>query len=107
MDLPAVCREADILVAAIGRPEMIGPEYVKDGAVVIDVGINRTEGGMVGDVDFGAVAPKCSAITPVPGGVGPMTRAILFANTANAGGPGIALTGGRRVLSALARWPIM
>jgi methylenetetrahydrofolate dehydrogenase (NADP+)/methenyltetrahydrofolate cyclohydrolase len=83
-DLPAVCREADILVAAIGRPKMIGPEYVREGAVVIDVGINRTEAGMVGDVDFESVAPLCSAITPVPGGVGPMTRAILMSNTATA-----------------------
>lgn len=83
-DLPAVCREADILVAAIGRPKMIGVEYVREGAVVIDVGINRTEAGMVGDVDFDAVAPLCSAITPVPGGVGPMTRAILMSNTATA-----------------------
>jgi len=84
VDLPAVCREADILLAAIGRPKMIGPEYVKEGAVVVDVGINRTTEGMVGDVDFAAVAPKCSAITPVPGGVGPMTRAILLANTLTA-----------------------
>ena len=83
-DLPAVCREADILVAAIGRPKMIGAEYVREGAVVIDVGINRTEAGMVGDVDFEAVAPLCAAITPVPGGVGPMTRAILMSNTAAA-----------------------
>jgi len=84
VDLPAVCREADILVAAIGRPKMIGPEYVRKGAVVIDVGINRTEAGMVGDVDFDTVAPRTSAITPVPGGVGPMTRAILMSNTATA-----------------------
>jgi methylenetetrahydrofolate dehydrogenase (NADP+)/methenyltetrahydrofolate cyclohydrolase len=84
VDLPAVCREADILVAAIGRPKMIGAEYVREGAVVIDVGINRTDAGMVGDVDFDAVAPLCSAITPVPGGVGPMTRAILMSNTAAA-----------------------
>jgi methylenetetrahydrofolate dehydrogenase (NADP+) / methenyltetrahydrofolate cyclohydrolase len=83
-DLPAVCREADILVAAIGRPRMIGEEYVKEGAVVIDVGINRTDEGMVGDVDYEHVAPKCSAITPVPGGVGPMTRAMLMSNTAAA-----------------------
>jgi methylenetetrahydrofolate dehydrogenase (NADP+)/methenyltetrahydrofolate cyclohydrolase len=83
-DLPAVCREADILVAAIGRPKMIGPDYVREGAVVIDVGINRTDAGMVGDVDFDAVAPHCSAITPVPGGVGPMTRAILMSNTVTA-----------------------
>jgi methylenetetrahydrofolate dehydrogenase (NADP+)/methenyltetrahydrofolate cyclohydrolase len=84
VDLPAVCREADILVAAIGRPRMIGAEYVSDGAVVIDVGINRTGEGMVGDVDFDAVAPKCSAITPVPGGVGVMTRAMLMSNTVGA-----------------------
>jgi methylenetetrahydrofolate dehydrogenase (NADP+)/methenyltetrahydrofolate cyclohydrolase len=83
-DLPSVAREADILVAAIGRPKMIGAEYVKEGAVVIDVGINRTDEGMVGDVDFAAVAPKCSAITPVPGGVGPMTRAMLMSNTVDA-----------------------
>lgn len=84
VDLPAVCREADILIAAIGRPKMIGPQYIGPGAVVIDVGINRTESGMVGDVDFDAVAPLCSAITPVPGGVGPMTRAMLMSNTAMA-----------------------
>lgn len=84
VDLPAVCREADILIAAIGRPKMIDAEYVREGAVVIDVGINRTDAGMVGDVDFEAVAPLCSAITPVPGGVGPMTRAMLMSNTAAA-----------------------
>ncbi|MEN6429826.1 MAG: bifunctional 5,10-methylenetetrahydrofolate dehydrogenase/5,10-methenyltetrahydrofolate cyclohydrolase, partial [Coriobacteriales bacterium] len=83
-DLPAVCREADILVAAIGRPEMIDERYVKPGAVVIDVGINRVERGMVGDVAFDRVAPIASAITPVPGGVGPMTRAILMVNTVDA-----------------------
>jgi methylenetetrahydrofolate dehydrogenase (NADP+)/methenyltetrahydrofolate cyclohydrolase len=83
-DLPAVCREADILVAAIGRPKMIGAEYVSEGAVVIDVGINRTDEGMVGDVDFVAVAPRASAITPVPGGVGLMTRAMLMSNTVDA-----------------------
>jgi methylenetetrahydrofolate dehydrogenase (NADP+)/methenyltetrahydrofolate cyclohydrolase len=80
-DLLGVCRAADILVAAIGRPRMIGSGHVKEGAVVIDVGINRTEAGMVGDVDFEAVAPRCAAITPVPGGVGPMTRAMLMSNT--------------------------
>jgi len=84
VDLQSVCRGADILIAAIGRPKMIGAEYVREGAVVIDVGINRTEAGMVGDVDFDTVAPKCSAITPVPGGVGPMTRAMLMSNTADA-----------------------
>lgn len=83
-DLPAVCRSADILVAAVGRPEMITADYVKPGAVVIDVGINRTEKGMVGDVDFSSVEPLASAITPVPGGVGPMTRAMLVLNTAEA-----------------------
>jgi len=84
VDLPAVCREADILVAAIGRPGMITTEYVKPGAVVIDVGINRTDAGLVGDVDFAAVEPIASWITPVPGGVGPMTRAMLVMNTAEA-----------------------
>jgi methylenetetrahydrofolate dehydrogenase (NADP+) / methenyltetrahydrofolate cyclohydrolase len=83
-DLAAVCRGADLLVAAIGRPRMIDSGYVKEGAIVIDVGINRTDEGMVGDVDFEHVAPRCSAITPVPGGVGPMTRAMLMANTADA-----------------------
>jgi methylenetetrahydrofolate dehydrogenase (NADP+)/methenyltetrahydrofolate cyclohydrolase len=84
VDLAARCREADILVAAIGRPRMIGPDFVKEGAVVIDVGINRTDTGLVGDVDFEAVAPRCAAITPVPGGVGPMTRAMLMSNTIDA-----------------------
>lgn len=90
-DLAAVCREADILVAAIGRPRFIGPEHVKEGAVVIDVGINRIEdpsakhgSRLVGDVDFEAVADRCEAITPVPGGVGPMTIAMLMANTIRA-----------------------
>ncbi len=83
-DLPAVCRTADILVVAVGRPEMVDAAYVKPGAVVIDVGINRTDKGMVGDVDFDSVAPIASAITPVPGGVGPMTRAMLVLNTAKA-----------------------
>lgn len=80
-DLAGVCREADILVAAVGRPKMVDASYVKPGAIVIDVGINRTDEGMVGDVDFDAVEPIASAITPVPGGVGPMTRAMLLANT--------------------------
>ena len=83
-DLPAVCREADLLVAAIGRAEMIDVSYVKPGAVVIDVGINRTEKGMVGDVDYASVEPIASAITPVPGGVGPMTRAMLMRNAVTA-----------------------
>lgn len=84
IDLPAICRDADILVAAIGRPKMIDARYVRDGAVVIDVGINRTDEGMVGDVDYASVAPHCAAITPVPGGVGPMTRAMLMSNTLDA-----------------------
>ena len=90
-DLAAVCREADILVAALGRPKFLGAEHVRDGAVVIDVGINRVEDPadprgyrLVGDVDFDAVAPKCRAITPVPGGVGPMTIAMLMGNTVRA-----------------------
>lgn len=83
-DLPAVCRRADILVAAVGRPKMVTAEYVKPGAVVIDIGINRTDAGLVGDVDFEAVEPLASWITPVPGGVGPMTRAMLVHNTAEA-----------------------
>lgn len=81
VDLPGVCREADILVAAIGRPGMIDETYVKPGAIVIDVGINRVGDRLVGDVAFDRVEPLASAITPVPGGVGPMTRAILMANT--------------------------
>lgn len=85
-DLPGICRQADILVAAIGRPGMITAEYVKEGAVVIDVGINRTDAGLVGDVDYAPVAEIASAITPVPGGVGPMTRAMLMSNTADAAG---------------------
>ena len=83
-DLRAVCREADLLVAAIGRTKMIDASYVKPGAVVIDVGINRTDDGLVGDVDFESVEPIASAITPVPGGVGPMTRAMLMLNTVEA-----------------------
>ena len=81
-DLGAVCRQADILVVAVGKPQMITGEMVKQGATVIDVGINRTEDGrLVGDVDFDAVAPIAGAITPVPGGVGPMTITMLMHNT--------------------------
>ena len=80
-DLPGVCSRADVLVAATGQPRMIGPAYVKQGAVVIDVGINRTDQGLVGDVDFEPVAERASLITPVPGGVGPMTPAMLLRNT--------------------------
>lgn len=83
-DLAAVCRRADILVVAIGRPKMIGADYVKDGAVVIDVGINRVDGKLVGDVDYEPVLEKASAITPVPGGVGPMTVTMLMRNTLTA-----------------------
>ena len=82
-DLPGVTRRADILVAAVGVPEMVTSEYVRPGAVVIDVGINRTESGaLVGDVRFEDVAEVAAAITPVPGGVGPMTVATLMQNTA-------------------------
>lgn len=80
-DLPAICRQADILIAAVGRPSMFGAEYVKQGAVVIDVGTNRTDDGLVGDVAFDEVSQVASAISPVPGGVGPMTRASLLTNT--------------------------
>jgi methylenetetrahydrofolate dehydrogenase (NADP+)/methenyltetrahydrofolate cyclohydrolase len=83
-ELPSVCARADILVAAIGKPRMIGAEYVKPGAVVIDVGINRTEEGLIGDVDFEPAAERASLITPVPGGVGPMTPAMLLRNTVQA-----------------------
>jgi methylenetetrahydrofolate dehydrogenase (NADP+)/methenyltetrahydrofolate cyclohydrolase len=90
-DLAAVCREADILIAALGRPHFLGADHVREGAVVIDVGINRVDDPsaprgyrLVGDVDFDAVAPKCRAITPVPGGVGPMTIAMLMRNTVRA-----------------------
>ncbi len=80
-DLPAVCRKADILVAAIGKPKFFDDSYVKDDAVVIDVGIHRMENGkLCGDVDFDKVVDKVSAITPVPGGVGPMTIAMLLSN---------------------------
>lgn len=81
VDLPSVTREADILIVAIGKKQFITAEYVKDGAVVIDVGMHRDENNkLCGDVDFDHVAPKCSAITPVPGGVGPMTIAMLMYN---------------------------
>jgi methylenetetrahydrofolate dehydrogenase (NADP+)/methenyltetrahydrofolate cyclohydrolase len=80
-NLADVCREADILVAAAGQPKMFDDRFVKPGATVIDVGINRTEDGLVGDVDFDAVAGVAGALTPVPGGVGPMTIASLLANT--------------------------
>ncbi len=84
-DLPAVCREADILIAAIGKQGFVTADFVKSGAVVIDVGINRCEDGKVrGDVDFDSVYPVAGAITPVPGGVGPMTIIMLLKNTIHA-----------------------
>ncbi|NLM72495.1 MAG: bifunctional methylenetetrahydrofolate dehydrogenase/methenyltetrahydrofolate cyclohydrolase FolD [Clostridiaceae bacterium] len=84
-NLKEICKSADILIAAIGKSKFITSEYVKEGAVVIDVGINRTpDGGMTGDVDFEQVCDIASAITPVPGGVGPMTRAMLLKNTIKA-----------------------
>jgi methylenetetrahydrofolate dehydrogenase (NADP+)/methenyltetrahydrofolate cyclohydrolase len=83
-DLPAMCRAADILVAAIGRPKMIDETYVKPGAAVIDVGTSRVDGKLLGDVDFERVVPIAGAITPVPGGVGPMTIAMLMSNVAEA-----------------------
>lgn len=84
-DLPAVCRRADILVAAIGKADFFTADYVKEGAVVIDVGMNRrVDGKLTGDVDFSSVEPKASYITPVPGGVGPMTITMLMQNTLTA-----------------------
>jgi len=83
-DLPAVCRRADVLVAAVGRAAMVKADWVKPGATVIDVGINRTEAGLVGDVDFAAVREVAGLITPVPGGAGPMTIAMLLRNTLTA-----------------------
>jgi len=83
-DLDATCRRADVLIAAVGVPRLLGAEAVKPGAVVIDVGVNRLEEGLVGDVDYEAAAEVAAAITPVPGGVGPMTIAMLLANTLQA-----------------------
>jgi len=90
-DLAGICRAADLVIAAIGRPHFLGADHIREGAVVIDVGINRVEDSsspkgyrIVGDVDYDAVAEKCAAITPVPGGVGPMTIAMLMANTVTA-----------------------
>jgi methylenetetrahydrofolate dehydrogenase (NADP+) / methenyltetrahydrofolate cyclohydrolase len=80
-DLDAVCARADVLVAAVGVPRLLGAEAIKPGAVVVDVGMNRTEEGLCGDVDYEAAAEVASAITPVPGGVGPMTIAMLLVNT--------------------------
>jgi methylenetetrahydrofolate dehydrogenase (NADP+)/methenyltetrahydrofolate cyclohydrolase len=83
-DLPAVCREGEVLVAAVGSPGLVTADMVREGATVIDVGTNRTDDGLVGDVDFDAVRERAGAITPVPGGVGPMTRAMLLVNTLRA-----------------------
>lgn len=83
-DLTTVTREADILIAAVGVPRLIGADHVKPGATVIDVGVNRTDDGLVGDVDFDAVVEVAGAVSPVPGGVGPMTRAMLLFNTLRA-----------------------
>jgi len=85
-DLAAVCRSADVLVAAVGHPRLITGDMVKEGATVIDVGMNRTDDGLVGDVDFEPAAARARAITPVPGGVGPMTIAMLLRNTLKAAG---------------------
>jgi methylenetetrahydrofolate dehydrogenase (NADP+)/methenyltetrahydrofolate cyclohydrolase len=83
-DLPTVARRADVLVAAVGRAQFVQGDWVKEGAVVIDVGINRTADGLVGDVDFASAAARARLITPVPGGVGPMTIAMLLRNTLQA-----------------------
>jgi methylenetetrahydrofolate dehydrogenase (NADP+) / methenyltetrahydrofolate cyclohydrolase len=83
-DLGAVCRRADLLIAAVGRPRMIAGDWIKPGATVIDVGINRTDDGLVGDLDFDGAAQVAGLITPVPGGVGPMTIAMLVRNTLSA-----------------------
>jgi methylenetetrahydrofolate dehydrogenase (NADP+)/methenyltetrahydrofolate cyclohydrolase len=80
-ELAEVCARADVLIAAVGRAQMVSADWVKPGATVIDVGINRLESGLVGDVDFAAVSERAGAITPVPGGVGPMTIACLLRNT--------------------------
>jgi methylenetetrahydrofolate dehydrogenase (NADP+)/methenyltetrahydrofolate cyclohydrolase len=83
-DLAGVCRRGDVLVAAVGRPRLITGDMVKPGATVIDVGTTRTEDGLTGDVDFESAAERARAITPVPGGVGPMTIAMLLRNTLTA-----------------------
>jgi methylenetetrahydrofolate dehydrogenase (NADP+)/methenyltetrahydrofolate cyclohydrolase len=84
-DLPTIARQADILVAAVGKPRFVQGDWIKPGAIVIDVGVNRTpEGKLCGDVDFAAAAERAGWITPVPGGVGPMTIAMLLANTLRA-----------------------
>ena len=81
LNIKEICKGADIIVAALGKPKYVTADMVKEGAVVIDVGINRTEDGLVGDVDFESVKNVAAYITPVPGGVGPMTIAMLLENT--------------------------
>ncbi|HET6830063.1 MAG TPA: bifunctional 5,10-methylenetetrahydrofolate dehydrogenase/5,10-methenyltetrahydrofolate cyclohydrolase [Solirubrobacterales bacterium] len=83
-DLAAACHRADVLIAAVGRPEMVKADWIKPGATVIDVGMNRTDAGLVGDVDFEPASEVAGRITPVPGGVGPMTIAMLLANAVRA-----------------------
>lgn len=83
-NLPELCRHADIIVAAVGRPHFVRGDWIKTGATIVDVGINRTDDGLIGDVDFAAASQVAGAITPVPGGVGPMTIACLLANTLTA-----------------------
>jgi len=83
-DLAAICRRADVLAVAVGRPELVRGDWVKEGAVVIDVGMNRTDAGLFGDVEFAAARDRARLITPVPGGVGPMTIAMLLRNTLSA-----------------------
>ena len=80
-NLPDICKKADILIASVGKPEFITKDYIKPGAIIIDVGINRTQEGLKGDVKYGEAIEKASYITPVPGGVGPMTIAMLLENT--------------------------
>jgi methylenetetrahydrofolate dehydrogenase (NADP+)/methenyltetrahydrofolate cyclohydrolase len=83
-DLPSVVREADILIAAVGRPRLVRADWIKPGAAVIDVGINRVEGKLIGDVDFEGALERAQLITPVPGGVGPLTITMLLRNTLQA-----------------------
>ncbi len=92
-DLGAVTQQADILIAAIGQPKFITGDMVKLGAVVVDVGINRTDDGLVGDVDYNDVVPVASYVTPVPGGVGPLTVTMLLENTLSAAGLQLAAVG--------------
>lgn len=97
-DLASICRQADVLIAAVGVPKLLNADMVRQGATVIDVGINRAEEGIVGDVDFEGVRQKARAISPVPGGVGPMTIAMLLQNT---------LTAARRQVAAHAAPPVV